>query len=146
MDKIRVKGVCLGLIVASFLDFAFGFALGFVEAYTARPRPTTQQQLEALVARMLLDDNVLIMILVVGTFTTVFGGYLAGRFAPDAPVLNALCCGLLGCAACFVFYDPKLPPWFNITGIASILPATLLGGYLADGRDAEESGGLETFV
>ena len=66
---------------------------------------------------------------VLGSLTTVAGGYLAARIAKSYPYFNALALGLLGAAFGLLFWS-QYPPWFNILGLVIVVPAALLGARL----------------
>lgn len=82
--------------------------------------------------------------LILGSLTTVVGGYVAGRYGKDAPITNALLFGLLGVAVGWLFVDKEAPLWFNIPGFMSIIPAAIFGGYVADRRTRGE--GINSFL
>jgi hypothetical protein len=71
------------------------------------------------------------LLLLVATFSTVFGCYLAARLAPAAPrkhamVLGTICFLLSLIATLQVFGD--YPLWYLGTGLLLILPAAWAGG------------------
>jgi CBS domain containing-hemolysin-like protein len=90
----------------------------------------TDEQVKAAMQVLLQDTRYLTSTLILGTASTVLGGFLAARFARSVPYFNALAFGLLGLVVS-VFTVDDVPTWFKIIGFALTLPAALLGGYFA---------------
>ncbi len=70
--------------------------------------------------------------MVLGLLAVVAGGYVTSWKSPDSKITNAAVFGflqvLLGLTiAMFV----AMPAWFNITSAILVIPAGLLGAYLA---------------
>lgn len=76
--------------------------------------------------------NFLVGSLVVGTLSTAIGGYATARLAKQAPYLNAAALGVVGLVTGAFFAEGELPLWFNVIGFAVVLPASLLGAFVAN--------------
>lgn len=88
------------------------------------------------------DAGLNLLALAYRTAYTVFGGYIAARLAPYAPMRHALVLGVLGLAVglasaivTITKYDLG-PDWYPIALVLIALPGTLLGGVLRT-RQAE---------
>lgn len=67
------------------------------------------------------------------------GCWLAARLAPDRPMRHALILGVLGLVFNVVGSGMRwstAPAWSHLLGIALVMPAAWLGGYLAERRSA----------
>jgi hypothetical protein len=73
---------------------------------------------------------VLLFFIIVGTVSTVVGGYIAARVAKKAIYLNSSMVGLIGIVIGLLSGDEH-PLRFNVLASIFILPSALLGGYLA---------------
>ena len=66
-----------------------------------------------------------------------FGCWLTGRLAPDRPMRHAIILGLLGLAfnlAGSAMQWATVPVWYHVLAIALVMPASYLGGLLAERR------------
>jgi hypothetical protein len=67
-------------------------------------------------------------VLILGTASTVVGGYLVARIARRIPYFNALAYAVLGMMLS-TLTTGALPMWFRVVGIGLTVPASLLGAY-----------------
>ncbi len=120
MNNLSIKGILLGLLVTIVIDIIGGIA--------AIPLFASSMSEEALKA-LNEDTGALIWSLLIGTVSTIIGGFIAARFGKLAPYKNSAVVGVIGLIA-GVLLGGDAPLWFNIIGFASVIPAALLGGYL----------------
>lgn len=120
MNNLSIKGILLGLLVTIVIDIIGGIA--------AIPLFASSMSEEALKA-LNEDTGALIWSLLIGTVSTIIGGFIAARFGKLAPYKNSAVVGVIGLIA-GVLLEGGAPLWFNIIGFASVIPAALLGGYL----------------
>ncbi len=120
MNNLSIKGILLGLLVTIVIDIIGGIA--------AIPLFALSMSEEALKA-LNEDTGALIWSLLIGTVSTIIGGFIAARFGKLAPYKNSAVVGVIGLIA-GVLLGGDAPLWFNIIGFASVIPAALLGGYL----------------
>ena len=66
-----------------------------------------------------------------GSLSTVAGGYVSARIAKRLPYMNSAAVGVVGLVLGAFLADGTLPLWFNLLGFASVLPMALVGGHLA---------------
>ena len=81
------------------------------------------------------DMAVLVWALVYVSIYAIAGCYLTARLAPNRPMRHAMILGVLG----FVFSLAGTisrwsltPPWYNILGLALVLPCAWIGGSLRE--------------
>ena len=103
----------------------------------------TDEQLKQAAAAMVGQPGYLTAALILGTGSTVLGGYLAARLARTVPYFNALAFGVLG-VVLGVLTSSELPTWFRVVGLGLTVPAALIGAYVAkrqfgDGRNQGSS-------
>jgi len=94
----------------------------------------------ALVSTGLSQDEVmsrmkstsgLLLGLILGLSCTVLGGFFAGKIAGRAEVLHGVLVAIAGMAMALIFRESGTPLWFDVAGLAAMLPAGMAGGLLA---------------
>lgn len=130
MRGVSFKAVALATIATLGLDIVSGIVLIAARGGDPFFAPATDQQREMAIAVLMADPTFLVLSLVLGTLTTVIGGYLAARIARIVPYMNALAFGLLGIVI-GAFMAEGVPLWYNVLGFSAMLPAALFGGHLA---------------
>lgn len=94
----------------------------------------------ALVSTGLSEDEVmsrmkstsgLLLGLILGLSCTVLGGFFAGKIAGRAELLHGALVAIAGMAMALIFRESGTPLWFDIAGLAGMLPAGMAGGHLA---------------
>lgn len=98
----------------------------------------TNEQIQAAMEVLLQDGRYLTSTLILGTASTILGGFLAARLARTVPYFNALAFGVLGLVISLLSLGDS-PVWFKAIGLTLTLPAALLGGYLA--KQGSQAGG-----
>ena len=121
MARVNVKAVLLGFGAVLLLDTLAGIVL-----FAVLGADGTAEQ---AVSEAISNPAFLLSGVVLGSLTTVAGGYLAARIAKSYPYFNALALGLLGAAYGLLFWS-QYPLWFNILGLVLAVPAALLGAHL----------------
>ena len=81
--------------------------------------------------RRMKSTNGLLLGLVIGLSFTVLGGFFAGKMAGRAEVLHGALVAVAGMVLTLIFREAGSPLWFDIAGLAGMLPAGMAGGYLA---------------
>lgn len=120
---IKFKAVIVGAIVDNAGTFLFMTIL-------ASALLSTGLSVDQVVLRMKSMSGLLLE-LIVGLGCTVLGGYVAGRMAGRAEVLQGVLVAALGMIVALIFWEGGTPVWLNIAGFAGMLPAGMGGGYLA---------------
>jgi hypothetical protein len=126
MKNISIKGIVIAVIVALILDIIGGIA-GiplFAESMTEEAILAVEKQ-----------TNFLLYSLVIGSLTTVLGGYISAKYGKLAPYKNSVIFGLIGVIIGLMLatFDPL---WFDIIGFISLIPASVLGAYFIASKSA----------
>jgi MFS family permease len=132
MQGISFKAVILGTVAVFALDILAGSVLVGIFSDGLTPE-MTEQELDAVFAGLIENGAYLFWGAVLGTLTTVIGGYVAARTARSLPYKNAFAFGLLGILI-GSFMMGGLPLWYNMLWIVTTLPAALCGAYIAKRR------------
>jgi predicted membrane channel-forming protein YqfA (hemolysin III family) len=88
------------------------------------------KQMEEAITALTKGNSFLIFNMIIGSLTTVLGGYIAGRVAKREIYLNSGVIGLVGIAFGIMFGD-HYPTWYNLAAFITVVPLALAGGYLA---------------
>jgi hypothetical protein len=129
MSRISFKAVLLGFGAVLILDTLIGAALLAILGGDAFGEGRSEQQVNEAIQASVSSLAFLLSSVVLGSLTTVVGGYLAARIAKSYPYFNALALGLLG-GAFGLLFSPQYPMWFNVLGLVLVVPAALLGAHL----------------
>ena len=130
MPPISIKAVLLATLAVFGVDILSSFFLSSLFGGPGLDSSLTDEQLKAAVQVLFQDVRYLSLGLLLGTASTVLGGYLAARLARGLPYFNALAFGALGLILS-IATSGDLPLWFKLVGFAVSLPAALLGGHIA---------------
>ncbi|HEY7640414.1 MAG TPA: hypothetical protein VH814_11860 [Steroidobacteraceae bacterium] len=122
-----IRAILLATLAVFGIDYFSGIALF---AMFSEPLPNaSDEQVKAAVTALMHDSGYLRAALLLGTASTVVGGYLVARIARQIPYFNALAYGVLGVLLSIVWVGEEPPAWFKVVGIGVTVPAALLGAY-----------------
>lgn len=62
---------------------------------------------------------------------TFIGGYFAAQTAGQSHILHAGVVAVMGLILSFLCWEPDLPLWYGFLHVGGMVPAGLLGGYIA---------------
>lgn len=130
MPNINIKAVMLATVAVFGVDIISGMILISVFGGPALDSGLSDEQMRRALQVLFQDVRYLTLTLLLGTASTVLGGYLAARLARSVPYFNALAFGVLGLLVS-ALTSGDLPTWFKIVGFGLTLPAALLGGHIA---------------
>jgi MFS family permease len=131
MRGVSFKAVAIALVATLGLDIVVGMVLTSVLGGSQLPGPeATEQQVREAMLALTKTPAFLGWSAVLGTLTTVLGGYLAARMADQVPYMNALAFGIAGMLVGLLSAH-TVPPWFSVLGLVLTVPAALLGGNIA---------------
>lgn len=133
MHGISIKAVVIAVLVMVILDTATGMALVAILGGDSFASGMSEQQMTDAMLEVTGSSAYLGWGLVLGTLTTVIGGFIAASVAKSVPYLNAFVFGLIGILI-GALTAGGLPLWLNVVAFASTLPAALLGGHIAKRR------------
>ena len=129
MRTISIKAVVLASLAVFGVDIVSSLIL-----FDAFGGPDldgmSDEQMRAAMLVLFQDTRYLTLALILGTASTVLGGYLAARLAKGVPYFNALAFGVLGLVV-GLFTSSDLPIWFKVIGFGLTLPAAVAGGHIA---------------
>ena len=128
MGNIDIRAIVLATLAVFGIDFVTGIVLFSV--FTETVANANEEQVRAAAQALANDPGYLRAALILGTASTIVGGFLVARIARSIPYFNALAYGVLGIVLSALM-SGDLPTWFRVVGIALTVPASLLGAYLA---------------
>ena len=126
MKHIDLRVIVLATLAVFGIDFVTGIVL--FSTFSDLVANATDEQVRAAAVALANDRGYLRAALILGTGSTVVGGYLVARLARRIPYFNALAYGVLGMVLS-TFTTGELPLWFRVVGIGLTIPASLLGAY-----------------
>lgn len=130
MPNISIRAVVLASLAVLGVDIVSSILLTQMFGGPGFGSGMSEEQMRSAYRVLLQDARYLTFGLILGTASTVLGGYLAARLAHSVPYFNALAFGVLGLILSMIGTG-ELPTWFKVIGLLLTLPAALLGGHLA---------------
>ena len=129
IGNIDIRAIVLATLAVFGIDFITGIVLFSV--FTAEQiANASDEQVRAAALALARDPGYLRAALILGTASTVVGGFLVARIARRIPYFNALAYGGIGMLL-GTLTTGEFPAWFRVVGIGLTVPAALLGAYLA---------------
>jgi hypothetical protein len=126
LKYIDIRAIVLATLAVFGIDFVTGIVL--FSAFTDLVANASEEQVRAAAVALAKDPGYLRAVLILGTASTVVGGFLVARIARRIPYFNALAYGVLGMVLS-TLTTGELPTWFRVVGIGLTIPASLLGAY-----------------
>jgi hypothetical protein len=128
IGNIDIRAVVLATLAVFGIDFIAGIVL-FSIFSSGQITNASDEQVRAAAMALARDPGYLRAALMLGTASTVVGGFLVARIARSIPYFNALAYGGIGMVLS-TLTTSELPTWFRLVGIGLTGPASLLGAYL----------------
>ncbi len=135
MHAISIKAVLLATLAVIGVDILSGMLLLGIYAPDLKPS-MTDEEVRRLLTHLMQNRGYVVLSLMLGTGSTVLGGYLAARLGRIVPYFNALAFGVLGILL-GLLTSGELPTWYRAFAILATIPAALLGAQLAKRRMAQ---------
>ena len=126
IGNIDLRAIVLATLAVFGIDFVTGIVLFSV--FSENVANASEEQVRAAAVALATDPGYLRAALILGTGSTVVGGFLVARIARSIPYFNALAYGVLGMLLS-TLTTGELPTWFRVVGIGVTVPASLLGAY-----------------
>ena len=126
IGNFDIRAIVLATLAVFGIDFVTGIVLFSV--FSDSVANASEEQVRAAAAALATDPGYLRAALVLGTASTVVGGFLVARIARSIPYFNALAYGVLGMLLS-TLTTGELPLWFRVVGIGLTVPASLVGAY-----------------
>jgi hypothetical protein len=126
MKSIGLKAIAIAVLATLTLDILLSVSMVSLVLGPDVAFDADASDIDALMS----NRTFLLWSLVLGTFSTVVGGFIAARFAAGLPYYHALVFGIVGLVFNLLTSD-GLPVWYKMTGYLVLIPAALTGAYLA---------------
>lgn len=130
MQNISIRAVILATLAVLGIDIVSGMVLTQMFGGPGWGAGLSREEIERAYQVLMQDVRYLTLGLLLGTASTVLGGYLAARLARSMPYYNALAFGVLGILISTIGAG-SLPTWVKVVGLGLSLPAAVLGGHFA---------------
>jgi hypothetical protein len=127
IKNIDLRAIVLATLAVIGIDFVRDIVL--FNVFTDNVATASEEQVRAAAAALMTNFRYLSATLVLGTASTVLGGFLVARIARSIPYFNALGYGVVCIVLGMVLTTVEAPTWFEVVGIGSTVPASLLGAY-----------------
>jgi hypothetical protein len=138
MKNIRLWAICVAFMAELVADLIISSVTLAVLADGTLSSDLDQEALRKA-TDVVLDSNAFLMSRVIlGTVTTIGGGYLAARLAKTYPYYNGLGIGLIGLIFGIIQWGDPL--WLNFFAIIMTIPASIYGAHLAKKHMASLAG------
>lgn len=139
VNRFNFKAIAIGTAAMMILDILVSVILFLLySTSTLAPGPSQAALTEAKLS-LAHNSSYLMVGLLLGTLTTVLGGYLSARIAKTLPLYNGLAVGVLGLfAGIFLGGGIEESPWWYLTvGYLSVIPAALVGAWFSQQKSTE---------
>jgi hypothetical protein len=130
MQNISIRAVILATLAVLGIDIMSGMLLTQMFGGPGWDTELPKEEIQRAYQVLMQDVRYLALGLILGTASTVLGGYLAARLARSMPYYNALAFGVLGILISMIGAG-DLPTWVKIVGLGLSMPAAVLGGHIA---------------
>ena len=124
MKRIRILALLAGLAVdiLGTILFSIPVTFAFLAMYRRNGRPP--------VVELLASDTAFLVVGYIGGIAfTLLGAYIAARMSRPYSVLNTLVFGVIS-TLFIVFFASTYPTWYNVLCLLTIIPVSLVPGYL----------------
>jgi hypothetical protein len=138
MKNIRLWAICIAFVAELVADLIISSVTLAVLADGSLSSDLDREALNKATNAILDSSEFLMSRVVLGTATTIGGGYLAARLAKTYPYYNGLGIGLIGLI--FGILQWGDPLWLNLFAIVMTIPASIYGAHLAKKRMASLAG------
>jgi hypothetical protein len=130
MHRISFIAVISAFLAEIVVDYIRSYIQLIVFAIVAVSPGMSEADASKAIAAATESTTYLACIVLLGTATTIGGGYLAARIAKTFPYYNGLAIGIIGLA--FQLYLWRMNPlWLNLFSVVTVIPASIYGAHLA---------------
>jgi Na+/H+-translocating membrane pyrophosphatase len=126
VKRIRIIALIAGLATDLIGTIIVSVILTFV--FVAL-RSSSGQKPQAILQTLTTDPLFLIVGYISGIAFTFLGAYIVARISRPNSVLNTLVFGIIS-TLLIVFFASTYPVWYNILCVLTIIPVSLVPGYL----------------
>jgi CBS domain containing-hemolysin-like protein len=128
LSRLDIRAIVLATLAVIGIDFLVGSVLMSAYAGEQIASATDDAARKAVLAALAANSEYLRAVLILGTASTVLGGFLVARIARSIPYFNGLAYGVVA-VVLNLLPTQGLPTWFKVVGIGLTVPAALLGAY-----------------
>jgi CBS domain containing-hemolysin-like protein len=128
LSRLDIRAIVLATLAVIGIDFLVGSVLMSAYAGDQIASATDDAARKAVLEALAANSEYLRAVLLLGTASTVLGGFLVARIARSIPYFNALAYGVVA-VVLNLLPTHGLPTWFKVVGIGLTVPAALLGAY-----------------
>jgi hypothetical protein len=129
MKNIRLWAICVAFMAELVVDMILSSLTLAILADGSLSSDLDRETLTKATQAIFDSNEFLMSRVILGTATTIGGGYLAARLAKTYPYYNGLGIGLIGLI--FALLQWGDPLWLNFFAIFMTLPASIYGAHLA---------------
>jgi hypothetical protein len=133
MNRISIRAVVIAFVLELGLDQVIQTVLFLVFGRGTFTSDMNEEQLRKAAEVIMNGSGFQLAILVLGTATTIAGGYLAARLAKTFPYYNGLAMGIVGFVFGLFFWR-MTPVWLTVVGTLTCVPAAIYGAHIAKGQ------------
>jgi hypothetical protein len=130
MKKIRIGAVVIAFVAELGLDQIISTILLVAFGHTNFAPEMSDSERQAFITAVWSDEGFVLFAFILGTATTILGGYLCARIAKIFPYYNGLAIGIVGLVFTLVVMG-EAPVWYTVLGLLIALPASIYGAHLA---------------
>jgi hypothetical protein len=127
MRDVNIKTILLVTLAVFGIDFFTSVLV--LGAFSDLAANATPEQVRAALPELYSNTGYVTWTLILGTASTVVGGYLTARLVRSVPYFNALAFGVLG-VLIGILMSTDVPTWLRVIGNLPTIPAALVGAYL----------------
>ncbi len=133
LSDVSIKGIILGFIITYGGSVLSGAITGFVFGFAFANKAGSTEELLTLLESNIAYNSILFLL---GAVFIFLGGFVVGRVAETAKIMNAGLYGVLKLmlTAFFLWTLPVSPEAFSLSGFMEFvvtIPLVLAGGYMA---------------
>jgi hypothetical protein len=128
--KIRIGAVVIAFVAELGLDQIISTILLIAFGHTDFSPDMSDADKLAFVKAVWSDGAFVLLAFILGTATTILGGYLCARIAKVFPYYNGLAIGIVGLVFTLLVMG-EAPVWYTALGLLMALPASIYGAHLA---------------
>lgn len=129
MRQVKPVAVVLAFLAEIVVDYIVQGSMLAAFGQGRLSRDMTDAELRSAVDAITSEPGFLLTLVVLGTATTVGGGYLAARLGKVVPYYHGLAIGLLGILLVVLTWGGPL--WLNLFALLMNIPASIYGAHIA---------------
>ena len=130
MPPISIKAIAIAFSAEVGADFIISFIVFYLFGHALMTPEMSQAEFEKVQQAVFDTTAYLPCMFVLGTATTVLGGYLAARLARRIPYYHGLAMGVVGLAFSLALWRQDMI-WLDYVGLVITIPASIFGAHVA---------------